>query len=342
MPVTLVEVAARAGVSPATVSRVLNGNYPVAASTRERVEQAVRELDYVVNAHARALLHSTSGIVGVVLNDASDPFFAGIARGIQAAANGTRRLSIICNSDGDPSQEFAFLDLLRGHRADAVVVVGAAPEDEEFRAESTNRANGLRTSGTRLVLCGRPSPSPSAPGDVVSIENESGSVAITQHLLDLGHRDIAYITGPPARTTTTARFNGFRSTMEAAGITVDESMVMPGDFNRDSGRAAVATLLATGKKFTALLAGNDLMAAGAIAALREAGVRVPEDVSVAGYDDLPTAVDVWPALTTVHVPLEDVGRLAVELAFGGSGMQTTITVPTHLVVRGSTTAPQRT
>jgi len=104
----------------------------------------------------------------------------------------------------------------------------------------------------------------------------------------------------------------------------------------------VATLLAAGKKFTALLAGNDLMAAGAIAALREAGVRVPEDVSVAGYDDLPTAVDVWPALTTVHVPLEDVGRLAVELAFGGSGMQTTITVPTHLVVRGSTTAPQRT
>lgn len=338
MPVTLVEVAARAGVSPATVSRVLNGNYPVAESTRQRVEQAVRELDYVVNAHARALLHATSGIVGVVLNDASDPFFAGIARGIQGAAAETSRLSVICNSEGDPEQEFAFLDLLRGHRADAVILVGAAPEDKEYRAEATARAKGMRSNGTRLVLCGRPSPGPDAPGDVVEIDNGGGSAAITRHLVQLGHRRIAYITGPDGRTTTTSRLAGFREALADAGVEADENLVVHGDFSRQAGREAVERLLAAGHEFTAVLAANDLVAAGAVSALRVAGRRVPDDVSVAGYDDLPAAVDVWPNLTTVHVPLEEIGRKAVELAFGPADTQTVVTVPTKLVVRESTAA----
>jgi LacI family transcriptional regulator len=340
MPVTLVEVAARAGVSPATVSRVLNGNYPVAESTRQRVQQAVRELDYVVNAHARALLHSTSGIVGVVLNDASDPFFAGIARGIQGAAAETSRLSVICNSEGDPEQEFAFLDLLRGHRADAVILVGAAPEDEEYLAEATSRAKGLRSTGTRLVLCGRPSPGDDAPGDVVAIDNVGGSTAITRHLLELGHRRIAYITGPDGRTTTTARLAGFRSALAEAGIEPDDDLLVHGDFSRQAGRVAVERLLAAGHEFTAVLAANDLVAAGAANALRAAGRRVPDDVSLGGYDDLPTAVDVWPNLTTVHVPLEEIGRKAVELAFGPADQHAVVTVPTALVVRESTAAPR--
>lgn len=339
MPVTLVEVAARAGVSPATVSRVLNGNYPVAESTRQRVQQAVRELDYVVNAHARALLHSTSGIVGVVLNDASDPFFAGIARGIQGAAAETSRLSVICNSEGDPEQEFAFLELLRGHRADAVILVGAAPEDEEYRVEATARAKGMRSHGTRLVLCGRPSPGDDAPGDVVAIDNEGGSAAITRHLLELGHRRIAYITGPDGRTTTTSRLAGFRSALADAGVEPVEDLVVHGDFSRQAGREAVDRLLADGREFTAVLAANDLVAAGAAQALRAAGRRVPDDVSLAGYDDLPTAVDVWPNLTTVHVPLEEVGRKAVELAFGAGDGPAEVTVATTLVIRESTAAP---
>jgi LacI family transcriptional regulator len=337
MPVTLVEVAARAGVSPATVSRVLNGNYPVAESTRQRVQKAVRELDYVVNAHARALLHSTSGIVGVVLNDASDPFFAGIARGIQGAAAETSRLSVICNSEGDPEQEFAFLELLRGHRADAVILVGAAPEHEEYLTEATARAKGMRSHGTRLVLCGRPSPGEDAPGDVVAIDNEGGAAAITRHLLELGHRRIAYITGPDGRTTTTSRLAGFRAALADAGLAAD--LVVPGDFSREAGRAAVERLLAEGREFTAVLAANDLAAAGAANALRAAGRRVPDDVSLAGYDDLPTAVDVWPNLTTVHIPLEEIGRKAVELAFGAGDTPAMVTVPTALVIRESTAAP---
>jgi LacI family transcriptional regulator len=337
MPVTLVEVAARAGVSPATVSRVLNGNYPVAESTRQRVQQAVRELDYVVNAHARALLHSTSGIVGAILNDASDPFFAGIARGIQGAAAETSRLSVICNSEGDPEQEFAYLELLRGHRADAVILVGAAPEDEEYLVEATARAKGMRSHGTRLVLCGRPSPGPDAPGDVVAIDNEGGAAAITRHLLGLGHRRIAYITGPAGRTTTTARLAGFRTAMAEAGVEPD--LIVPGDFSRQGGLEAVQRLIAADREFTAVLAANDLAAAGAANALRTAGRRVPDDVSLAGYDDLPTAVDVWPNLTTVHIPLEEIGRMAVELAFGPGDTQTVVTVPTALVIRESTTAP---
>lgn len=336
MPVTLVEVAARAGVSPATVSRVLNGNYPVAESTRLRVQQAVRDLDYVVNAHARALLHSTSGIVGVVLNDASDPFFAGIARGIQDAAAETRRLSVICNSEGDPEQEFAYLDLLRGHRADAVILVGAAPEDADYLAEATSRAKGLLSHGTRLVMCGRPAPGQDAPGAIVEIDNAGGSAAITRHLIELGHRRIAYITGPDGRTTTTARLAGFRAALAEAGVEPAADLLVHGAFSRQAGREATQRLLAAGAEFTAILAANDLVAAGAVHALRAAGRRVPEDVSVAGYDDLPTAVDVWPNLTTVHVPLEEIGRQAIELAFGGGDRQAVVTVPTVLVVREST------
>jgi LacI family transcriptional regulator len=339
MPVTLVEVAARAGVSPATVSRVLNGNYPVAESTRQRVQEAVRELDYVVNAHARALLHSTSGIVGVVLNDASDPFFAGIARGIQGAAAETSRLSVICNSEGDPEQEFAFLELLRGHRADAVILVGAAPEDAEYLVEATARAKGMLSHGTRLVLCGRPAPGEDAPGAVVEIDNAGGSAAITRHLIELGHRRIAYITGPDGRTTTTSRLAGFRAALAETGVEPVPDLVVHGDFSRQAGHAGVERLLAADAEFTAVLAANDLVAAGAVHALRAAGRRVPDDVSVAGYDDLPTAVDVWPNLTTVHVPLEEIGRMAVELAFGPSDQDSVVTVPTALVVRESTAAP---
>src|SRR5882757_2260500 len=171
MAVTLAAVAQRAGVSPATVSRVLNGDYPVAAETRKRVERAVRELDYVVNAHARALLHSTSGLVGAILNDISDPFFALVLRGIQSAAGDLSRLVVTANTDGDPDREFTYIEMLRRQRADAVIIVGAGPEDPGHRRQLVTQARGLRAQDSRLVLCGRPKPARDASVNVVTFDN---------------------------------------------------------------------------------------------------------------------------------------------------------------------------
>lgn len=341
MVTRLADVAERAGVSAATVSRVLNGNYPVATATRHRVEQAIRELDYVVNVHARALLHASSGMVGVVLSDVSDPFFSAIAQGVQSAASGRQRLVVICNSGGDPGQEHAYIQMLRGHRADAVILAGAAPEETRYRRQLAATARGLAAQGSRLVLCGRPAPGRMTPVKTVGIDNLGGSRAVTRHLLKLGHRAVAYLTGPPGRTTTTQRLRGFCTEMTHAGVDVDERLVIDGDFTRESGYSGTRRLLRAGVRFTAICAANDLVAAGALAALREARVDVPGEVSVVGFDDIPVARDVFPALTTVRIDLESAGRLAVELAFDAGEQPVSGKLTTDLVVRESTAPPRR-
>ena len=336
MAVTLTAVAQRAGVSPATVSRVLNGDYPVAVATRKRVERAVRDLDYVVNAHARALLSSTSGIVGTILNDLSDPFFALVFRGIQNAASDLSRLVVTCNTAGDPDREFTYIEMLRRQRADAVIIVGAAAEDAGYRRQLAAQARGLRAQGSRLVLCGRPKPIRDAPANVVTFDNAGAGRALVDHLVGLGHRRIAYVGGPAGRTTSSDRRRGFVEGMSAAGLRVDEQLVAEGDFSRDSGYAAAAGLIDSGAEFTAIIGGNDQIAIGVLVALRDAGRSVPDDVSVVGIGDTPIAADLSPALTTVHLPLEEAGRQAVSFAFAPQGPTKTVTLPHSLVVRGST------
>jgi LacI family transcriptional regulator len=340
MAVTLADVAARAGVSPATVSRVLNGNYPVAEATRRRVEQAVRELDYVVNAHARALLHATSGMIGVILADIADPFFAAIAKGIQVAAADLRRLVVVCTTQGSQAEELAYLEMLRRQRAEVVILVGGSTADRSYRRELAAHARGLKAQGARLVLCGRPAPNRTLAAGNVSFESADASKALVEYLAKSGHRRIAYLAGPSALTIASDRHTEFSQTLHHAGLELDERLTISGDLSRQGGYDATRRLLARGATFTALCAANDLMAIGALAALREEGVRVPEDVSLAGFDDIPGAQDVTPALTTVRLPLEEAGRRAVSLAFAGAGFSEPVRLPAQLVVRDSV-APAR-
>jgi LacI family transcriptional regulator len=340
MAVTLSDVAARAGVSPATVSRVLNGNYPVADATRRRVEKAVRDLDYVVNAHARALLHATSGLVGVIVNDIADPFFGTIARGIQVTAAEMRRLVVLCVSSGDPSAEFAYIEVLRRQRADVVILVGAAPEDASYRREMAAHARGLRAQGARLVLCGRPAPNAHTAAASVSFDDLGGARALASHVVSSGHAAIAYVAGPEGRTTGTVRRDAFVRGLAECGVSLDPALVVAGDFSRQSGFDAVRRLLASGASFTAVCCANDLMALGAMAALREAGLRVPEDVSVTGVDDVPAAQDV--GLTTLRLPLEEAGRRSLALAFSGQDFGSPVVLATELVVRESVAGPAST
>ncbi|WP_196810970.1 LacI family DNA-binding transcriptional regulator [Arthrobacter sp. 35W] len=339
--VTITDVATSAGVSVATVSRALSGNYPVAAATRERVQHAVAALGYVANAHARALAGATTRTVGIIINDVADPFFAYIARGVERQASAEGRLCLIMATHGDKERELALVDLLREQRTDAVILVGGASDDPRYRKQMADRARALDADGSVLVLCGRPSLGPNVPTKTVGYDNEGGAFAMTDYLISQGHRRILYVGGPQNFSTTAARLAGFRRALAARGIEHDPALVHEGAFGRGFGYSRMKEILATSLDFTAVFAANDMVAAGVLQALEEQGLRVPEDVSLVGYDDVPLANELRPRLTTVHVPLEDMGRESVRLALADSAHDTgassdnTITVGTHIVLRNS-------
>ncbi|MEV6652439.1 LacI family DNA-binding transcriptional regulator [Streptomyces sp. NPDC051219] len=352
MTVTLADVAARAQVSPATVSRVLNGNYPVAASTRERVLRAVDELDYVLNGPASSLAAATSDLVGILVNDIADPFFgimAGAAQSEIGGQEGTGRgggekLAVVCNTGGSPDRELTYLTLLQRQRAAAVVITGGAVEDAEHSAAMTGKLAKLAAAGTRVVLCGRPrlAGAEESVAAALTFDNRGGGQRLTEHLLTLGHRRIGYVAGPADRTTTRHRLEGHRAAMDAAGLRdgVDR-LTVHGPYDRRTGFDATLELLRRDPTLTAVVAANDTVALGACAALRERGLSIPGDVSVAGFDDLPFSADAVPALTTVRLPLYEAGARAGRLAMGREEPPPggIATVRADLMVRGSTARP---
>jgi LacI family transcriptional regulator len=360
MPVTLSDVANRAKVSPATVSRVLNGNYPVAAATRERVLRAVDELDYVIDGPASALAAATSDLVGILVNDIADPFFGIMASAAQAEMGGLadaedgdadgrgpgrargEKLAVVCNTGGSPARELTYLTLLQRQRAAAVVLTGDTVEDPAHSAAVAAKLARLAAGGTRIVLCGRTPPAehPEAVVAALPFDNRGGGRLLTAHLLELGHRRIGYAAGPADRVTTRHRLEGHRAALAAAGADEDAGhrLVVHGPYDRGSGHRAARELLAREPGLTAIVAANDTVALGVRAALREAGLRTPEDVSVAGFDDLPFSADAVPALTTVRLPLHRAGARAGRLALGreeppAGGVDV---IAAELVVREST------
>ncbi|WP_328867024.1 LacI family DNA-binding transcriptional regulator [Streptomyces sp. NBC_00304] len=369
MTVTLADVAARARVSPATVSRVLNGNYPVAASTRERVLRAVDDLDYVLNGPASSLAAATSDLIGILVNDIADPFFGIMAGAAQSEIGGPgdgsgraggEKLAIVCNTGGTPERELTYLTLLQRQRAAAVVLTGGAVEDPAHQAAMSAKLAKLADAGTRVVLCGRP-PLPDSASVLAALafDNRGGGRRLTEHLISLGHRSIGYAAGPLERTTTRHRLEGHHEAMRAAGLYGDgdgggaaaakdggsrteKRLTVHGSYDRSSGYDATVELLRREPGITAVVAANDTVALGAAAAIRDRGLRIPEDVSVAGFDDLPFSVDVVPALTTVRLPLFEAGARAGRLAMGKETPPPggIATIPAELMVRGSTAAPR--
>ncbi|MQY16482.1 HTH-type transcriptional regulator GalS [Streptomyces sp. RB5] len=342
MAVTLADVAARAHVSAATVSRVLSGNYPVAEETRARVMRAVDELDYVVNGPASALAAATSDLVGVLVNDVADPFFGIMASAVQAELGGSK-LAVVCNTGGSPERELTYLTLLLRQRAAAVVITGSAVDAEEHTSAVASRIRRLAANGTRVVLCGRPSTAaPEGTAVALEFDNRGGGRALTEHLISLGHRRIGYVAGPADRTTTRHRLDGHLAALSAAELAGDASrLTVHGPYDRSSGYAGALALLDREPSLTALVGANDTVALGICAALRSRGLRIPEDVSVTGFDDLPFSSDMQPGLTTVRLPLQAAGRRAGRLALGheaapvGGVERIAFTV----VERGSTAEP---
>ncbi len=309
---TLADVARRAGVSTATASRIINGSSkPVADTLRERVLAAVAELQYVPNAHAQMLARSHRSAVGVIVHDVSDPYFAEITRGLQRVASAHGRLVIICNSFREPERELEYLELLHAHQVAAIVVAGSGYLDADASDRLDNRMQAYEATGGRIAVVGRHG----RTGDAVLPDNEEGGFLAADHLYALGHTEIGVIAGPAALTTTADRLAGLRRAARTRKHRLPKTRIVHADFTRDGGFTAATALLEAHPALTAIIALNDSMAVGALAALRTAGRKA----AVVGFDDMPIARDVTPSLTSVRLPLTEMGERAMELALGEPG-----------------------
>jgi LacI family transcriptional regulator len=332
---TIRDVASRARVSATTVSHVINGTRRVDAATAARVESAIAQLGYRPNALARSMRRGRTHTVGVIVPDIANPFFGDLARWLEDALFEADHSAIICNSDGDPRKEARYLDVLRAKQADGLLLIAASQPSERLRE--------LVEGGPPTIVIDRELGD--LPVSQVMVANHDGGRQAGQHLLELGHRDVAVIAGPGNLGTSARRLEGFDEALAGAGISLRPSRIARGDFRAASGRAAMERLLAGRRRPSAVFAENDLMALGALGAAHAAGLDVPSDLSIVGFDGIAFGADVTPPLTTVMQPTADVAAAAVELLFerihDGSLEPRTIELPVSLAVRGSSAPPGR-
>ncbi|MHA6627915.1 LacI family DNA-binding transcriptional regulator [Pseudonocardia sichuanensis] len=306
----LADVAARAGVSIATASRSLAGREGVSESVAAHVREVALGMGYVANVHARTLAGGATSTVGLIVHEIGDPYFAEIASGvIEVAAQ--RGLTVqICHSARDPRNELHQIRTLIAHRTDAIVVAGSGYTEPDLQAESNAVLSAFQETGGRVAVIGRHH----LAADAVRPDNEAAGTAIAEHLLELGHRRIGVLAGPAVLTTVADRITGVAAALEARGMTLDDVPVLHTDFTRNGGRAGTERLLAEHPDLTALIALNDVMAIGVLSELRSRGVAVPARISVAGVDDVAVAADLSPSLTTVRLPMAEMGEMALTMA----------------------------
>jgi DNA-binding LacI/PurR family transcriptional regulator len=338
---TLEQVAALAGVSRATVSRVVNGSPKVSPVVRAQVERAVAKLGYVPNRAARALVTRRADSVALVVSEPharffSEPFFAGMVRGVSAALAETGVQLLLLIAQGLPDRGRVERYVVGGH-VDGVLLASLHGDDPLPVA--------LERAGVPAVLVGRPAGGVprsigTAPASYVDADNRGGARKAVDHLAGLGRRRIATIAGPQDMGVGLDRLEGYREGLAAAGLAAADDLVEAGDFTEEGGAAAMERLLRRpGRPVDAVFAASDLMAAGALRALRAAGRRVPEDVAVVGFEDSAVARYAQPPLTTVRQPIEEMGRQATRLLLAkvagqAGGMHLILDV--ELVVRAST------
>ncbi|GGP63273.1 LacI family DNA-binding transcriptional regulator [Saccharothrix coeruleofusca] len=335
--VTLAEVAQHAGVSLATASRVLNGSTrQVSDELRTRVLGSADELGYLPNAPAQALARNSSALLGLVVHDISDPYFSSIAAGVSRVAEAAGLVVVLGTTGRDPDREVELVHTLRAHRARALVIAGSRTADRAATARLAEELRAFTAQGGRVACVSQAR----LGTDTVVAGNRAGARALARELAALGHRRFAVLGGPPDLLVARDRVAGFRAGLADAGLALPDRNVVHGGFTRDGGYAAVADLLAARTRATCVFVVNDVMATGAVAALRERGVVVPDDVSVAGFDDIPTLRDLVPALSTVRLPLEEMGERAARLVLDEEHVTPrTIRVAGEVVLRASTSSP---
>jgi DNA-binding LacI/PurR family transcriptional regulator len=331
------EIARMAGVSLGTVSHVLNGSAPVREPLRQRVEEAVQSLGYQPSALARGLRRDRTNMIGMVIPDVTNPFFPAVVRGAEDTAftNGYRL--VLCNTDNDHAKELAHLNELRTYLPSGLIVI---PSDF---SDLTRQAESYYQSGAAVVCVDR------LPrrwqGDSVTAANEQGAFAATRHLIDLGHRHIAIITGPRHLTNAEQRLRGFRRAMTEAGLVIPVEYVQEATFDLRGGRGRAQMLLRMLPRPTAIFAGNDMIAMGAIQAIRDLDMHCPEDVSVMGFDDLDFAALINPSLSSVFQPGYQLGataaRILLDRVQGDTRAARHVVLQTELRIRESVGPPAK-
>jgi LacI family transcriptional regulator len=333
--VTLRDVADLAGVSSATASRALAGSTrPMDETLRQRVLDAAAELRYVSNGPAQALARKTTSVVGLIVHDVNDPYYSALASGAMEVAREHNLLVMMASTHREAALQADYVSRLRAQRARAILLAGGLDEEGDTRLSEELKA--FAEQGGRVVAI-----SSHTPGlDTIAPGNEEGGREVARLLHRLGHRTVGVVTGPARLVSVQDRLRGFLDEGAQLGIDVDNSQWAQGDFTREGGRAATLQMFESAHELTAVFALNDLMAVGVLWALRDdLGRSVPGDVSVVGFDDTPAALDVTPALTTVRLPLDEIGRSAMQLALDtGRAEAVELSVPCQLIERSTTAA----
>ncbi len=301
--ITIKDIARHAGVSVTTVSHVVNETRFVSEAARTRVLGAITELKYVPSAVARSLRNNRTHTIGMMIPNSSNPYFAEIIRGIEDTCFQAGFNVILCNSDDDPKKQGQYIRVLTEKQVDGLIVLSSGGDDE--------LGEHLRQADMPQVLVDREVEHLNA--DLVEVNHESGGYMATQHLLGLGHRHIACITGPLSLSSAAQRLGGYRRALVEAGLKPQASLLCESDFTSAGGHAAMRGLLGLRQRPTAVFACNDLMAFGAISAAATAGLALPAELSVIGFDDIALAAYSSPPLTTVAQPKHRMGALAASL-----------------------------
>ncbi|MDP9841207.1 LacI family DNA-binding transcriptional regulator [Streptosporangium lutulentum] len=327
---TLEDVARHAGVSLATASRVLNGSTrQVGASLRVKVELAAAQLGYRTNLAAQTLAKGASNVIGLVVHDLTDPYFAALADGAMRVAESQELMVMVGTTHRDAEREIAYVSTLNAQRVCAVLLAGSRIADPHVTRRLREELDRYRDTGGRVACVGQDL----LGVNTVAPSNHEGAAALARALAGLGHRRFAVLAGPVGLITARDRLAGFTGALDELGLPAPQ--IVQGSFDRDGGYAAASQV----SDATCVFAVNDVMAVGALAAFRDRGIRVPDDVSVAGFDDIATLRDLVPALSTVRLPLAYMGARALELALGEPGGAQVESVAGEVVLRESTRGP---
>ncbi|WP_163506303.1 LacI family DNA-binding transcriptional regulator [Fodinicola acaciae] len=331
--VTVYDVATTAGVSIATVSRALNDRGRISAATRAHVLEVAGQLGYQPNDLARGLVGMSTKTIALLLPDIANPYFPELVKGVQTVADEYGHLLLLCHDADDEKKALADIATLRRKQVDGIMLPSGTLSGSRLAAA---------VEGLPLVLLDRTVRGVSAAH--ISVDNRAGARNAVRHLLDLGHQRIAHVSGPAGIISARQRKAGWADALREAGH--EPTLVETGNFLEDGGYAAARTLLAGNTDFTAVFAANDLTAIGVLAAFADAGLRVPRDVSVVGFDGLQLTSYLTPKLTTVAQPIGDIGRAAATLLLQQisgelTGTPRSVILPTHLLVRDSSGPPPR-
>lgn len=329
---TIREVSKYANVSVATVSRVVNGNKWVSDATREKVMQAMKELGYQPNSFAKALATNRSDTFGMVVSDLGGPFFGDMMRAAEDEVRKRGKHLIITSGHDSLDSECDAIEFLMQRRVDALLLHVDSLTDEAL-------IKLVDDTEIPIILINRRVPE--LAEQCISLDNDMGGYLATQHLIELGHQQIACITGPLFKADARARLAGYRRAIEQAGLRYDERLVIESDYQESGGQTSVERLRRRNVPFSALVAQNDHMAIGAMNTLKSQGLSIPNDVSIVGYDNMVMSPYTEPALTTVNIPVAEFGKQAANLAFAkldNKEADITQQFQPELIVRASTTA----